>query len=91
MKATPKGANNLQSYKKKMVLVKKDRDGSRLAFPEEVVPIFRVLLVNIDNTFIIYKNDLERGGGERRRNLCRQADKESFLLDPVLNFTFSTE
>ena len=47
---------DLQSHFKEVggVLVKKDRDESHLACPEEVFPIFRVLSMKKDNVFIVY-------------------------------------
>ena len=56
---------DLQSHLK-WVLVKKGRDESHLACPEEVFSIFRVLAMNTDNVFIVCKNDLWRGRGEGR-------------------------
>lgn len=61
------------------MLVKKDRDESHLACPEEVFPIFRVLSMKRDNVFIVYKNDPGRDRGEGRENLCRQTDKGTFV------------
>lgn len=56
---------DLQSHLKR-VLVKKGRDESQLACPEEVFSISRVLSMNTDSALIVCKNDLWRGRGEGR-------------------------
>lgn len=56
---------DFQSHLKR-VLVKKGRDESHLACPEEVFSIFRVLSKNTDNVLIVCKDDLWWGRGEGR-------------------------